>query len=721
MMTPASAHIESATVHSFEDDLPTFGEIWAGIMSHLWIVVICFCAGLAAGLYLFSAPKRYTSTATIRIQPSNGSGLAVSASQVLEGGSPSDEKINSELTIMQGRTILLKVAEDLNLANSADFWGTKTSPHLNMSDPLSRDKMMRRLQAILVFVRQPKSDIVQISCTSSSPLLSAQIPNTITNEYIARIFQVRYGSTERVSRWLGSQLNDLRDQVERDQEQLVGLQDRLGVLGLNQGGNAYLLADSLQGITHAQNEATVQRIVAEAKLRVLSESDPNLIESEQPPLQGVGQQPLSLLQNLRASQAEASASYATLAARLGPNYPDVLQAKARLDEINRAVKTEQQRILNQAKTSFAAAASNEKMTSGVLNSLKDKAFASHGDMVRFVVLQRQYEADRVLYESLMQRLRVAGINAGLESAQVDTVDLADISSTPKNPLPYQWLILLIFAGLALGLAFATAADRLDTRLRKPGETEKLIGIPLLANLHRFPMNSQSAFSFVELKSGAYAEGQQFLRNSVLLSQPDRPPNSILVTSSIAGEGKSTVSRGLAAMLAMHGAQVLLVDADLHRAAQSRLFGSKPLRGLSEILTSNIDADEVILPIPDVHGLYLLPAGRTPPQPATLLSSEKMQLTMDTLKSKFDFVIVDSPPVLLVSDSVLCASLVDVVVVVVRENMAERKAVRETIALLRKARGTIIGFAMNATTNRGSGYGSYYSDYGNYSSSTESGE
>lgn len=697
-----------------EGKLPTLGGLWAKVWSHPRVVLLCVLLGLVAGIYMAKTPRRYTSTATLRLQPSNGSALALSASQVLNGGSANDEKINSELTIMEGRTILLKVAGDLHLADNPDFWGKKTFRHVSLDEPKGRDLIAVRMQQILLYVRQPRSDIVTISCTTSSPTLSAEIANTVTNEYIARIFQVRYGSTERVSTWLSTQLNSLRDQVESDQEKLVGLQDKLGVIGLDQKDSTYLLADSLQAITKASSEATINRIVAEAKLRVLSDSDPNLIEGEQPPLQGAQAQQPGLLQTLRASQAQAAANYASLSARFGSNYPDVQQAKAQLDEVNRAVKTEQDRILNQAKASYNAAASNEQMTSSALNQLQSKAFASHDNMVQYVVLERKYEADRVLYESLMQRLRVAGINAGLESAQVDVVDPADISSTAKRPLPYQWFLFCVLAGLIFGVILAIFVDMQDSRVRNPAEAERILNLPLLATLHQF-QGSIKPGSFDELISGAYAEGQQLLRSSVLMSKADSPPNSVLVTSALPGEGKSTVSRGLAAMLAMHNSRVLLIDADLHRPAQAIALGLKPMRGLSDVLTSAIRPSEVIVPIPSVPGLFLLPAGRVPPQPATLLSSGKMQDVVEQMKAEFDFVVIDSPPVLRVSDSVLLVTLVEAVVVVARENMADTNSIKHMITLLRRGRGNVIGFVVNGATARGSGYGANYEQYGNYGS------
>lgn len=719
---------ESSSLHaedSFEDQMPGLRDLARSVLSRLPLFLSIAGVGLLVGLVLASAPRRYSSTTMLRIQPSNASALEISPAQLLGGEGASDEKINSEVDIMQSRTIYLKVADELQLPTNREFWGGRKVPAYaaadpHMMEPRTRDEVLAQLYKIVNVTRPLKTDIIHIVCTTPSPLLSAKIANTITNEYIARTFQVRYGSTERVSGWLVSQLTDLKNRVEKDQEDLVALQGKLGVLGLDQKNSAYLMADSLEGVTKASSEATIGRIVAETKLRVLEGSDPNLIEGEQPLLQQpTAASSAGLLQTLRNSQAEAAASYANLTARFGPAYPDVKQAKARLDQLNTEVTQEESRIVNQAKTSYEAAAANERATTGVLDSLKSKAFASHNDMVKYVILQRQYESDRVLYESLTERLRVAGINAGLESAQVDIIDLAEASSIAHKPLPWQLLVLSTAAGVILGALAAIVAHQFNRKLSRPEDAEKLLGLPLLSVLHRFaPSGARGKLE--ELQSGGYAEGMQLLRGSILMSQAGSAPRTILLTSSIPGEGKSTVSRGIAAMLAMHGARVLLIDADLHRPVQQFQLDLNPQRGLSEVLSSNLDPREAIVPVPAVPGLFLLGAGRCPPQPANLLGSEKMHQVVEQLKAEFDFVVIDSPPVLRVSDTILLAPLVESMLLVVRQNLAEVKEVRQAIQMVRRGRGNLIGFAMNGTTNLGSGYDSYYQNYGNYGAPTKTG-
>jgi succinoglycan biosynthesis transport protein ExoP len=689
-------------------------ELWMPIVSWRRLVLAIFVLGILAGCYMASKPRRYLANGSMRIQPGAASAYQISPSEALSGGSAADTKINTEISIMQSRTIVVKVATDLNLANEPAFWGVKKLKQArSINDPDTREAVIERMRGILLVAHEPKNEIVDISCTTTSPALSAKIVNSIINEYIAHIFQVRYGSTERVSKWLVSQLDDLKKQVEQDQEQLVSLQDRLGILGLDQKSSDYLVADALQGITRASGEATITRIIAEAKLRFLQDSDPNLIESEQPMLQnGVSTQG-GLLQSLRNSQAEAKAAYADLTAKFGPTYPDVKQAKARLDTLNQEVAMEQARILNQAKVSYSAAKANEEMTERTLADHKEEAFRSHDNMVRYVVLQREYESNRVLYEGLMQRLRVAGINAGLESAQVDVVDIADVPTRSRFPSPLAWLVLCAVVSVLLGAFLAILADVLDTRLDSAEDAEKQLGLPLLAMLPLIePPPFGNPFPILTAPQSGYSEGVQLLRSSILLARAEGPPRSLLITSSFPGEGKSTVARNLAAMFATHGARVLLIDADLHKPSQTAELKLRSKLGLSELLSSDARLKDVVLPVPAVPGLSILPTGPLPPNPATLLSSNRMKLILEEALAAFDFVVIDSSPVLSVSDPVLCASFVDMVLFVVRDRITHAKPARQAISLLARGNGDIGGFVMNGVDNRLNPYRKYY-NYGNY--------
>ncbi len=613
---------------------------------------------------------------------------------------------------MQSRGIVLKVAGNLDLANDPAFWGVRTIGRRSLADPTTREDVLKQFARIVIIVHEPKTEIVDITATTTSPLLSSKIVNELINEYIAHIFQVRFGSTERVTKWLVSQLDDLKRSVESDQEQLVNLQDKLGVLGLDQKSSAYLLADSLEGITKATGDATVNRILAEARLKFIENSDPNLLEGEQPLLQGSSTTQAGLLSNLRNSEAEAKAHYADLSAKFGPDYPDVKQAKARLDALDEAVNLEQKRIFSQARQAYSAARANEQLTEKALNDRKQDAFKSHDSMVRFVILQREYESDRVLYEGLMQRLRVAGINAGLESAQVDVVDLADVPTLARRPSPTQWVLICAILGLVAGSFMAIVLSLLDTRLGSVEEATKQLGLPLFSILPLLPEDDfREPFPVLKDPQSSFSQGMQLLRNSTLLARAEGPPKIIMITSTVPSEGKSTISRNMVALLASYNARVLLVDADLHKSSQNFLIGGKTNQGLSKYLSSSLPLNTFIHALPTVQNGFFLPTGSLPPNPATLLASDNMKRLLDEARTEFDFVVLDLPPSLSVADPILIAPLADLVVFVVRENVATSKQAKHALSLLRRGGANLGGFVMNGVSNRRNPYGSYYYKYG----------
>jgi succinoglycan biosynthesis transport protein ExoP len=691
--------------------------IFNSMFARQWIIWVCAVLGLIIGLWLASQPKKYTAAGTLRIEPGANSTLSVSTSQIL--GSDGDTKINSELSLLMSRTLSLKTARDLKLKDDPAFWGGKANiPKGSLDAPEVRDIVFARMGKVFSASHIPKSDIVQLTATTTSPLLSARIINTQVNEYIGYIFQMRYGSTERVSKWLVSQLDDLKDQVERDQVELVNLQNKLGVLGLDQKTGGYLVADALSGLTRATGDATVGRIVAEARYRNLEDSDPNLLENEQPALQTNTGSQASLLQNLRNSEAQAAADYAELSARFGAKYPDVKQAKAKLDALDRQIQLEQQRILNQAKVAYSAAAANESMTTKALAERKNEAFRSHDDMVRYVILQREYESHRLLYESLMQHLRLAGINAGLESAQVDVIDIADTPSIPRRPLPYQLLIASILGFFVLGCVLALVIDYFDDLLDTEDEVTRATGLLPLASLATFELSpTKGSFDVVTASHSPYAEGMQLLRSTLLLNGTDRL-HTILITSSIPGEGKSTVARNLGCMLSLHGSRVLIIDCDMHKPTLHSSLKIRKTPGLAELLTNKERLVDAVTKVPTLANLYVLPAGRKVQQPANLLGSSRMAEVVKEAEANFDFVILDTPPILSVADPILCSSYADFTLMIVRQHLVSAREARQASMLLRQRAADMIGFVLNATNSRWGRYGDTYRYYGRYGEAEE---
>lgn len=686
-----------------------------------WLILIVLLLSVAAATDLMLRPRKYTADGTIRIQPGTASMYRTSPLSILSG--EATDQIASEAAILQSRTLYLQVAKELNLVNDPAFWGRSTMKPQSLDDPKVREKLVRQMRKSIEVGHNP-NEIIRISCTTISPELSSKIVNTLINDYISYLFQMRYGSTKRASEWLIGQLNDLKQQIEGDQTEIINLQKRLGVIGLNEQTADYLQIQSLDSMTKATSEATVERILAEAKLRYLEESNPNLIEGEANLLAMGSPNPTQngLLQNLRNARAEAASNYARLLAQFGPQYPEVRDQKAQLDEIDREVKTEQERILNQAKLTFDAASANEKMDQDALKRTTGEAFKSGGDMVRYVLLLHDYQAHRGLYEELVQRLREAGITAGLEAGEIDIVDLADLPAIPNPPGPILLLAGSLFAGLIMGCFLAQVADALDTRVIDAEQAGRILNLPLLgmvphANWGKQKSGAPASSLDVVAPGLRYTEAIQGLRSSILLATPGRPPKTILVTSAAPAEGKSTTARNMAIVFARHGARVLLVDCDLRIGSQATSFGVASAKGVTSILTGHTSLGESLEQVPAIENLSVLTSGPRAPDPAVLIASEQMARLVRTTAENFDFVILDSAPILGLSDTINLGQMTEAAILVVREGQSNRKAIREAVARMRSARLPVLGFVLNDIDLRAHaysyGYGAGYGKYDGY--------
>ena len=305
----------------------------------LTVLIVFVALGIAFCFY----PRRYTAVGTLWVEPGESGTMQLSSSiSALMNGTTNDI-VASEVLALQSRTLFLRVAKELDLVHNNDFWGPIpfTSPsqsERSLDIPKTRDKVYARLQHVIEVDNDGKDEIIDIEAKTYSPQLSTKIINTLINEYLAYLFEMQYGATKRSSGWLVDQLGSLKKKVDQDQVELTDLQGKLGILGFNPTTATYLYGQSLGDLMKASDEATVERIVAEAKLRYLQESSPNLIEGEiniLPQASAASGGTQSLLASLRAAQAQAAASYASLVSQYGPNYPQVKQQHAQLVEIDK--------------------------------------------------------------------------------------------------------------------------------------------------------------------------------------------------------------------------------------------------------------------------------------------------------------------------------------------------------------------------------------------------
>ncbi len=703
-------------------------ELWLVIRKRR-VFLVCMALGFAilamvAGLV---RGKRYTATGEVQIQPGSASELKQSISFALSSGMSSlDVVMESDIRILESDKLLAAVAQKLNLANNPSFMGKgfkaasagQKAGALGLNDPYVRDGVIKNLRGHLLVVRVPRTQMITISYASPSPQLSADVVNTLENEFVENNYSTHFNNMAKVSRWLTDQMEGLRAIVQDSQDKMVDLQRKLGVMALDPDHN--LMVQEISNLEKNASDASEQRVLAEARYRILRSLPPDQIQDTPTAIGTDG--PQSLLSSLRSQKASADAELAHLQPVYGPNYPQVKQLKAQSDALSKEIGEQERRVLEQANDAFGLAETAENKAQGMLNDKIHNLYGQRDDVVQYMLLSQQYDSDRRMYESIVGRLREATVDAGLDAADINVVDLAALPLRPSSMSPSQLGLIGLLLGMFGGLTVALFMEKLDTRLRDAHEIQEILGLPSLAMIPQSHWkNKGSELEWVvgpELlrdPRSPFSESFRALRTSMRLSTTSRESKVIAVTSCQPAEGKSTVSVNMAAVLAQGGKKVALVDTDMRRPSVYKRLRLEGGKGLSEVLTGYFTLDEVTQTHETLSTLDVIPSGTVPPLPADLLASDQMTEVVRQLREHYDYVIFDTPPLLSVTDPAIVAAQADGMVLVIRQGYCTRRMLARAAEILHELDVKVYGFVFNgvdASLPEYYGYLGYYTyEYG----------
>jgi capsular exopolysaccharide synthesis family protein len=429
------------------------------------------------------------------------------------------------------------------------------------------------------------------------------------------------------------------------------------------------------------------------------------------------------LTSLRAQLAGSKATYAQLESTLGPNHPQAKALKAQMDEYTKEIGIEENRLLLQAKQNYVVARANEDQTTAELEAQKAEAYKLRDLLVEYTLRQREFEANSTLYNGLQQRLRTASVQSGLESLEIDVVDPALPPAFPQlRPQSTVILTALAFSIIA-GIVLAFLMESLDTGLRSIAEIESITELPSLAIIPRSRRSSadqagtlttaQRNVGILTQPKSQFAEAFRSLRTSLLLSTTGHPPKIIVLTSATPSEGKTTVASNLAAILAQRDTRVLLIDGDLRRPNIHHRFGLNGKIGLTTVLTGATKLEATVQTVREIPNLDILPSGPVPPFPTEMLSSGAMEAILERCREMYDYIVIDSPPILSVTDGVILSRQADAVVLVVRHGKSSKHVVRRARDILLRSGAGITGIVLNAVDLNSPEYYGYYG-YSGYS-------
>ncbi|MGC2322938.1 MAG: polysaccharide biosynthesis tyrosine autokinase, partial [Terriglobales bacterium] len=577
----------------------------------------------------------------------------------------------------------------------------------------TRARQMEKFHKSLNVQLIPKTQIVEVHFRSKDPRLAAEVTNAVAATYIEHNFQTKYKATLQTSDWLTKQLDDLKKHAEESQEKLTDYQKKTGILGTDENHN--IILDKLGELDKALSAAETDRIVKEAKFRIASTQNPELIANVVPE---------SVLGALYKQRAEVRAEYAQLAAKYGTSYPRVLQLQSQLTELDGAITQEIKKVGEAIQAEYQASLKAEQMLQSSFDKQKGEAYKLNEAATQYAILRRDVESSRDLYDGLLKKLKEAGILAGLKSSNINIVDQASQPVEPVEPNIPLNMALGVMGGLLGGVALAFIVENVDNSIRTPQDIESYCSLPSLGvipssvtngkNGNRKLTEGERQFALpvaMEHRNSGSAEAFRALRTSLLLSSPGNPPQVILVTSAMMQEGKSFTALNLAVVLAQTGKKVLLVDSDMRRPSVHRYLGIRMSKGLSSCLAGTQSPDEAVEAIDQIPGLHVVTAGHMPPYPSEMLASDAMPALVQRWREEFRYIVIDTPPVLAVTDAVVCARIADVVVLIARSEQTRRQSLVRARDILRKVRANIAGVVVNDISFDSVEYREYYGHYG----------
>jgi capsular exopolysaccharide synthesis family protein len=704
---------------SFPDFLTEVGSFTSFrqfLRKRIWIIVGVLAFGLAAAetLDLVVRP-RYTAQAQIEIVPDLSSEFSMSQlSSLLSGsGGQDSEKLDTEIQILQSPTLELSTIQALHLESNRIFAQKKDGSPWNLALPADRGLLEADLGGALDVERYQTTDIIQVNVTTHDPALSGLIANTLIDKYIERSFQSNYAATQRISGWLNTQLEDLRKNLEKSQSEMVGYQKDLGLVGLSlysggqSGAGSSILVANLDEMIKQTADASVNRMMKESLYNAVKNSPPEVIDTTamlaDPEL-------LASKQSLLELQNE----YASMSNTYGKTYPRLQALQSQIDDLQKKVADEESNVIATAQKEFEAAKAYEGMLNGTLNNQEQDLFGKGEQVAKFEFALEQYESNRLLYDGLQERLQEAAILSGLHSSSIQVVDSADIPAKPSFPKPLLNLAIGGAVGLLLGIGLALLTEGMDVNLKTISEIEEGLGLPLLTAIPVVKTEEitpeifrEHAITTVGTSWSRIAEALRSMRTSILLSSPGSPPKVILIASARPSEGKSSVATLFGITLALGGSRVLVMDADLRRPSVHLRFRTGKHSGLSSVLSGKSELSEAIVEWPALPNLHLMSAGPTPPLPSELLGSRQMEELFGTLRQQYDFIILDTPPVLAVTDALVISRFTDAIILVVRYGMVQRHVAQRSIDLLERAGAHVLGVAINAVDFKTPEYSEYY--------------
>jgi capsular exopolysaccharide synthesis family protein len=704
------------------DHTPTAAQtdwVGEGIITYYWMVLqkrkwvvftFAFALVLSVTVATTLSTPYYSATAVIEISPKADTVLDVAEVSEFVTASSSSELRNyyaTQYKVMQSRSVVGETINLLETTHGINDFG-------DVEKPIDAFRGLLSIQPVV------ETHLVNITVEYPDPDKAALFADTLAVAYMELNMDRALKSNQRAIKWLQEQVTDYRGKKRASDVRVHEFRTENNLVGLSERYNSTL--GRLETLQQAWGAASTDRIQVQAVFEELSSLAK---QPDQTPLAQHLAASSPVLQELLSRRDELLQKKSSLSSRAGEKHPEMVKVNRELASVQSRIGGQVDELVLGKRAEFQVALQREEALTAELNLAKAEVESLDGKLIELKLLEGDAERNKQLYESIDRRLSEVDLTHMLRNNNIRVVDPAVATDAPVRPQMAVNVVMGLMLGLFGGCGLAFLLDLFDTTIKSKEDVESVIGVPLLGvvpgvpdpELQTLPDDvSRSLFVHSRPRS-TVAECMRSIRTNMMFRVPKKDTRIILITSAAPREGKSFTSSNLAAIIAMTGSRVLLIDADLRRPALHHRFGLTNHRGLATLFTENARLTDLIEPT-HIRDLEVIVAGPPPPNPGELLGGGKLQEALRHLK-QYDFIIIDTPPVNVVADPLVLATIADGVLLVVEADRTSRNMVRQAGARLSETSAPVIGAVVNKLDIRTSGYSySYYDNYGYYYTEAE---
>jgi succinoglycan biosynthesis transport protein ExoP len=735
-------------------------ELWHIAVRKRWMILFTAVAVFAlVALVSFVTTPTYTASGQLLIEREPN---ILSFEDVFQIETFNDDYFQTQYKLLQSRALAGETIDRMRLYENEAFVGSALGRGEYRAEELKNDqrargKLIDTLLERLVIRPVRRTRLVQASFSDHDPEFAAAALNALFDAYIEMNIQKKYQATEQATDFLTTQIATVQAEIEKSEKELQQYGQEKNIIALSSTENTVI--EKLGELNKALTDAQIDRVNKETYYNEIVVATPDYIPDALAN---------PLIQKLREEYSRLNRDYVKKSETFLPNYPEMQSLKAELDTAKKALEDETQALIKRAYSDFQGALKKETALADVFNRQKKEAFQLNSNAIQYNSLQIQITNQKNLLESLMKRKSETDVSSrlkGLRTSNIWIVDRAEIPRSPSSPKKARNIILGLLIGILGGLGLAFVLERLDNTVKNADDVQAYSGLPMLGMIPEFfgdgmrrggrkppeaetpeaeekprrflgawldqvrtvigwpkpgPRNGEpeSMDLIVHFSPGSsFSEYYRSIRTSLLLSAIDPKTRALAVMSPLPQEGKTSTISNLAVALAQTGKKVVIIDADLRKPRLHKIFRVKNLNGLTKYLTMDLSPEDLLRATP-IPTLFLINAGPVPPNPVELLGSKKMSDLIDRLKKNHDFILVDTPPMLAVSDAIVLGPRLDGAILVVRGGKTPREALKQAREKLDAHKIKVLGAIINHVEMRDFDY--YYTDayYDEYYRHTE---